>query len=286
MTNEQALVELATSTADAVRAVLETFSGQTVEAGGVSVVPRGTDPLANMAFPAVLTHVGYVDGVKGGNVFAISVEGARKLATTMMGGSLDDDADGALSELAMSAIGEAGNQMLASAAAATSEVLGEEIEIDPPQTAQYDSSEDAAKALEASTNVSVASFSLLGEPCRLVQLVPQSFVVRMQEAFQERAAEISMDDEAAGPASPEVLMPADWLWDLDLTVSAELGRTRVPVASAAGLGSGALVHLDRRANDPVDLYVNGRHFGRGRLLLDDEGEWAVRIEDLQPTSTN
>ena len=37
--------------------------------------------------------------------------------------------------------------------------------------------------------------------------------------------------------------------------------------------------LDREPDEPADLYVNGRHFGSGRLILVD-GEWALRIESL------
>ena len=65
---------------------------------------------------------------------------------------------------------------------------------------------------------------------------------------------------------------------MPVRVSVELGRARLPLARAVGLGSGALVELDRLADDPMDLYVNGRRFADGRLLLIDQNEWAVRIE--------
>jgi flagellar motor switch protein FliN/FliY len=38
------------------------------------------------------------------------------------------------------------------------------------------------------------------------------------------------------------------------------------------------VELDRQADEPIDLYVNGRHFATGRLVVVDGSEWAVRIE--------
>jgi Type III flagellar switch regulator (C-ring) FliN C-term len=46
-----------------------------------------------------------------------------------------------------------------------------------------------------------------------------------------------------------------------------------------------VVELDRAPDDPVDLFVNGRLFGTGRLLL-VEDEWAVRIETVLPGATS
>jgi flagellar motor switch protein FliN/FliY len=69
------------------------------------------------------------------------------------------------------------------------------------------------------------------------------------------------------------------LLDTDLRVWVEIGRTQMPAASVVGMAEGAILDLDREADDPADLYVNGRHFGTGRLILVD-GEWALRIESL------
>ena len=69
------------------------------------------------------------------------------------------------------------------------------------------------------------------------------------------------------------------LLDTELRVWVEIGRTRMPAASVVGMPEGAILDLDREADDPADLFVNGRHFGTGRLIL-VEGEWALRIESL------
>lgn len=82
----------------------------------------------------------------------------------------------------------------------------------------------------------------------------------------------------AGYDLSEELEPAALL-DLPLRVWAEVGRTRMPAASVVGMSEGAIVDLDREPDEPADLYVNGRHFGTGRLILVD-GEWALRVESL------
>ena len=76
----------------------------------------------------------------------------------------------------------------------------------------------------------------------------------------------------------EELEPAS-LINMDLRVWAEVGRTRMPAASVVGMAEGAIVDLDCEPHEPADLFVNGRHFGTGRLILVD-GEWALRVETL------
>jgi flagellar motor switch protein FliN len=65
-----------------------------------------------------------------------------------------------------------------------------------------------------------------------------------------------------------------------LRVWVELGRARLPVGRAVGLAPGAVVELDRGVDEPLDLYVNGRRLALGRLLMTEDGEWAVRIESV------
>jgi flagellar motor switch protein FliN/FliY len=66
--------------------------------------------------------------------------------------------------------------------------------------------------------------------------------------------------------------------DIPVRVGAELGRATLPLASAVNLGPGVVIELDRAADDPIDLCINGQRFATGQLLLLEENEWAVRIE--------
>jgi len=284
MNAEQALDHLTHSTAQAVADTLRMFCGEDIEIAGSTTVPRGTNPLGALTFPAVMSNISYLDGVSGGNLFAITAEGARRIAATMMGGELPDDGSGdEIPELALSAVGEAANQMLAAAAAATSKVLGEEVEIDPPQTRVVTDAESAMADQPMTQHVTSVSFTVMGEQCRLVQLVPQSFIVKMQFALQERAGEIDPADAAAGThedGGHAMSASGDWLRESKLRLSVELGRARLPASSAVALPNGSILELDRQADEPVDLFVNGAPFARGRLLLVGGTDWAVRIESF------
>jgi flagellar motor switch protein FliN/FliY len=284
MNAEYALDQLTESTAQAVAETLQMFCGEGVEMTGSTVVPRGTNPLGALDFPAVMSNISYLDGVSGGNIFAITAEGARKIAATMMGGELEDDGN-EIPELALSAVGEAANQMLAAAAAATAKVLGEEVEIDPPQTRIVADADEAMADQPMTQHVTSVSFSVLGEPCRLVQLIPQSFIVKMQFALQDRAGEIDPDDAGADAEGPTERVPnGDWLRESKLKLSVELGRAQMHASKAVGLPPGAIVELNRQADEPVDLFVNGAPFARGRLLLVGGTDWAVRIESFHNAS--
>ena len=82
---------------------------------------------------------------------------------------------------------------------------------------------------------------------------------------------------ATGGAEP---FPVAELSAVRLTLSAELGRAKLQLGRAIALPTGAVVELDREAAEPLDLLVNGRHFGKGSLLLQEDSRWAIRIDEL------
>jgi flagellar motor switch protein FliN/FliY len=274
MSSDQALLRLGGSTADAVKDVLEIFAPGAVNPGVVSVVPAGTHPLADIPMPAVLADVSYVDGVTGGNVLVMSVAGARRLATVMMGMDPEalEPADD-LTELEYSAVGEAMNQMMSAAAMATSAVLDEEVEIAPPDVRLVRSTEEATAHWDHAGQATTVTFTVGGAPCTLVQLIPNAFIVRMTRAFEEQTAEY--DTEV--PLS-------ETLRGVQVRVWAELGRARMPSGQLVGMPSGALVELDREADEAIDLYADGMRVATGRLLVTADGGLAVRIEAIAGTA--
>jgi len=289
ITPREALMRLGASTAEAIANVFEMFVPGAVERGEVSVLPDGATPFTNLPLHGVAASVSYVDGVTGANVLVMNPDGARVLAQAM-GVPAPDEHTPELSELELSAVGEAANQSLAAAAAAISVVLGQEVEISPPDTRVLDDPDGAAELYGKASHAISTTFVIAGEPCRLIQLVPSAFVVRMARAIDEMAVEPPAGGDAAGAAGAElgaggaadggVLSLDDALRDINLRVWAELGRTRLALGQALELPVGAVVDLDRSADAPVDLFVNGLCFGHGHLLVTDDGEWAIRVDAL------
>jgi flagellar motor switch protein FliN/FliY len=85
--------------------------------------------------------------------------------------------------------------------------------------------------------------------------------------------------QAAAPAAPARPGGLDLLHDVEMEVSAELGRTRMSVRELLSLSPGAVVELDRAAGSPADLLVNGRLIARGEVVVIDEN-FGLRITEI------
>jgi flagellar motor switch protein FliN/FliY len=69
------------------------------------------------------------------------------------------------------------------------------------------------------------------------------------------------------------------LADIPVEVAVEIGRLRMPLRDLLSLEPGAVLELDRAADPPVDVLVNGRLVARGEVVVID-GEFGVRVTDL------
>jgi flagellar motor switch protein FliN/FliY len=275
MNADAPLLRLGESTAEAVERALQNVYPGAARVGAV-VAGHGSEQAAEQAVhglsvPAVCADVSYVDGVTGGNVFLLPIEGARRLAATMMGEEAVPAAEGAeLSELELSAVGEAMNQMMSAAALATAGVLGQEVEIAPPQICVVAAEAEAAEMLRASAapHVLTVGFTVADVSARLVLLVPNAFVVRMDRALEAQTTEYT--NAPLGAA----------LRSVPVRVWAELGRSRMPAGTSLDLPTGSVVELDREVEDPVDLYVDGQHFATGRLQVAEDGGLQLEVEKV------
>jgi flagellar motor switch protein FliN/FliY len=64
-----------------------------------------------------------------------------------------------------------------------------------------------------------------------------------------------------------------------MTVSVELGRTKIPIKELLAIHNGAVVQLDRSVASPVDIFVHGTLIARGEVVVVDEC-FAVRVTEL------
>ena len=91
-------------------------------------------------------------------------------------------------------------------------------------------------------------------------------------------APVSYPDLGAG-AEPGSGGSLDLLADVELTVTVELGRIRMPLRDLMHLVEGSVVELNRLATAPVDVLVNGSVIARGDVVVVDD-ELGVRITEL------
>ncbi|MFV0632954.1 flagellar motor switch protein FliN [Demequina sp.] len=69
------------------------------------------------------------------------------------------------------------------------------------------------------------------------------------------------------------------LHDIELVLTAEIGRTRLPMRDVLGLVPGTVIELDRAAGAPADIMVNGRLVARGEVVVIDE-DYGVRVTEI------
>ncbi len=88
----------------------------------------------------------------------------------------------------------------------------------------------------------------------------------------EETAELLEETSAPEPATMQTQEPADtcrdleFLFDVPLQVSVEVGRARILLKDLLQMGEGYVVELDKFSGDPLDLYVNSRLIARGEAV--------------------
>ena len=74
------------------------------------------------------------------------------------------------------------------------------------------------------------------------------------------------DSETANRAAEDL----EAVFDVPVKVSAVLGRARMEVGELLKLGPGAVLELDRKVGEAIDIYVNNRLVARGEVVLVEE----------------
>ena len=101
------------------------------------------------------------------------------------------------------------------------------------------------------------------------------------ESVVEGVAEAA--DEVANAANlanaPEMPRNLDFLLDVNLSVSVEVGRTRMTIQDLLQLGQGSVLELTKLAGEPLDVYINGRLVARGEAVIVNE-KFGVRVTDI------
>lgn len=89
-----------------------------------------------------------------------------------------------------------------------------------------------------------------------------------------------VDKAEAGPTIYSPLEPKlELLYDLQLPVSIELGRTNMLIRDILYLGRGSVIEFDKLVSEPVDVLVNGKKIAEGEVVVIDK-HFGIRITTL------
>jgi flagellar motor switch protein FliN/FliY len=87
-------------------------------------------------------------------------------------------------------------------------------------------------------------------------------------------------EDRAGESSTRGL---EAVYDIPVQVSAVLGRATMQVSQLLKLGRGAVVELDRKLGEAVDIYVNNRLVARGEVVMVDDNRLGVTMTEIVKT---
>lgn len=139
--------------------------------------------------PCVFIHISYIDGIDGNNILILKEHDVKVITDLMMGGD-GSNTDGELSEMHLSAISEAMNQMMGSAATSLSSMLEKKVDISPPTASLVDLNDSMTDDTEISSflqgeMVQVAFDMEIGDlvDSQIMQLYPFEFARDLYRKF-------------------------------------------------------------------------------------------------------
>lgn len=282
----------------------------------------------NFDVPNVVLDVEYVSGIVGRNILMIKKTDAAVIANLMMGGDGNVE-NPELSELEISAVQEAMNQMIGSAATSMATMFSREVNISPPQSTVWDDrNQKLTTAIDEDESIVRVSFSLtIGEilESKIMQILPIDTAKRIvsimmgdetnendtvnnvdfspketieeeiysNTAFHQQVVEepvavrqqptVEVQKATFAPLEQKTQRKShdniDLILDVPLQVSVVLGRTKKSIRDILSLGNGSLIELDKLADEPVEVLVNGKVIAEGEVVVVDEN-FGVRINNI------
>jgi len=89
----------------------------------------------------------------------------------------------------------------------------------------------------------------------------------------------SLDNEEATPAASDKTTSLDLILDIPLTVTVELGRSKMLINDLLQLGQGSVIELTKLAGEPLEVLVNQKLVARGEVVVVNE-KLGVRLTDI------
>jgi len=91
---------------------------------------------------------------------------------------------------------------------------------------------------------------------------------------------VSAASEEARQAAAAPARELEAVYDIPVQISAVLGRATMQVSQLLKLGRGAVVELDRKLGEAVDIYVNNRLVARGEVVMVDDNRLGVTMTEI------
>ena len=98
-------------------------------------------------------------------------------------------------------------------------------------------------------------------------------------AVPQKTSPESLDDGLEAESGADVDINLDVLLDVPLSMSLEVGRSRLSIRDLLQLNQGSVVELDRVAGEPMDVIVNGTLVAHGEVVVVND-KFGIRLTDV------
>ncbi len=101
------------------------------------------------------------------------------------------------------------------------------------------------------------------------------------EQVQQNVEPAALDEFSAEGSGPMIVGDEnmEMILDIPVTISMEIGRTKVSIRNLLQLNQGSVVELDRLAGEPMDVLVNGTLIAHGEVVVVNE-KFGIRLTDV------
>ena len=228
------------------------------------------------------------DGALTGDSWLVLDADDAKSIVRIMTQGMDVSEDDLLGELGMSALSEAMNQLMAGAATALSDGLGDRIDISPPKI----SSDPQPQAEHDDAIVVTYEGEIAGQASsKVFWQIDRDLASTLGSRWLTATApapEPAAPAAAAAPASPAAAAPAapapgpaagGVIDSVELDVAVELGNVAMTIGDLLHMGEGSIITLTQSVGDNVVMLANGTPVASGEVVIVD-GTLGFRVAGL------
>lgn len=248
---------------------------------------------------AVFVKAHYTKGLTGTLIFALPLKEGTMLVDLMLGGEGSPATE--LVGDSRDALAETFNQVMGSANQTLSDLAGETLSIShveifaaeaepkgledllgpgPYHDNPIDASQDSLK-----TVIHALMPDLLASQLKRKLGLQAAVDAPAEPASAPAPAQAASAPRKGAPAAGPTLSSGDpsnldLVLDIELQVVVRMGQTEMPLGELLKLTPGAIIELNRAADAPVDLLVNGKQIAKGEVVVVD-GNFAFRITEIE-----
>lgn len=270
------------------------FTGKNI---GAEVASGANEPEGDRSWATFTVS----DALLGEQAFSVSKADALHLGQLFIGETVDPNAE--FTSDHADAFAELFRQFAGTVAVQLKEILGKEcvVRFKDTQMPSWNSVETASMTmtteppvavtlhmdtglLNSITKIRVAASEPEPQEAMAEPVKTEAAIFQAAEPEEAQAAEYeepapSVSNEGAHSRTPINDRNLDLLLDVELDVSMRFGRRQMLLKDVLDLSSGAMVELDRRVRDPIELLLGGRVIARGEAVIVD-GHYGIRITEI------